>query len=294
VRPRAAPLAVALATLYVVWGSTYLAIRVVVEDAPPLLASGSRFLLAAVVLAAFVALRRGGGAFRATRPELLGAAGISVLTLVGPYALVFAAETEVPSGLTALLIATVPLWVVVLRLAVREPIARATIVAVAVGFAGVALVVRPGDSDAPLGWMLAIVAAALCEAVGTLVYRRVRLPQDPLVSIAAQMLAAGAMTVALGLALGEGGDLDAGSFTAESVAGFLYLVVVGSIVGYSTFVWLIRNAPLSTATTYAYVNPIVAVALGWAILDEAVTWSIVAGALVIVLAVAVVVRRERA
>jgi len=260
---------------------------------PPLLASGSRFLLASALIAAFVALRRGRRAFRATRAQLLGAVGISLLTLVGPYALVFAAETEVPSGLTALLIATVPLWVVVLRLAIREPVARATIAAVAAGFAGVALVVRPGDADAPLGWMLAVVVAALCEAVGTLVYRRVRLPADPLWSIAAQMLAAGAITVALGLALGEGGDLDRGALTTEAVAGFLYLVVVGSIVGYSAFVWLIRNAPLSTATTYAYVNPVVAVALGWAILDEEVTRSIVAGASVIVAAVAVVVRRER-
>jgi drug/metabolite transporter (DMT)-like permease len=230
-RPRAAPLAVALATLYVVWGSTYLAIRVVVEDVPPLLASGSRFVLAAALLAAFVAWRRGRTAFRASRRELAGAAGISVLTLVGPYALVFAAETEVPSGLTALLIATVPLWVVVLRLAIREPVARATVAAVAVGFGGVLLVVRPGDAGAPLGWMLAIVAAALCEAVGTLVYRRVRLPSDSLVSIAAQMLFAGVVTLGLGIALGESLDVDA--LTAGSLAGFLYLVVVGSIVGYS-------------------------------------------------------------
>ena len=153
---------------------------------------------------------------------------------------------------------------------------------------------RPGATgDAPLGWMLAVVAAALCEAVGTLGYRRVVLPHDPPVSIAAQMLAAGAMTVALGLALGEASDLDGDAFTAESAAAFLYLVVVGSLAGYSAFVWLIRKAPLSTATTYAYVNPVVAVALGWAILDEPVTWTIVAGAAVIVAAVAVVVRRER-
>jgi len=278
----------------VVWGSTYLAIRVLVEDVPPLLASGSRFLVAAALLGAFVAWRRGRGAFAAHRRELVGAAGISVLTLVGPYALVFAAEREVPSGLTALLIATVPLWVVVLRLAVREPVARATIAAVVLGFAGVALVVRPGGTeDAPLGWMLAVVAAAFCEAVGTLVYRRVSLPADPLVSITAQMLAAGVLTTALGLALGEAADLDGDAFTAESAAAFVYLVLVGSLAGYTAFVWLIRNAPLSTATTYAYVNPVVAVALGWAILDEPVTWSIVAGAAVIVLAVAVVVRRER-
>jgi drug/metabolite transporter (DMT)-like permease len=282
----------ALATIYVVWGSTYLAIRVVVEDVPPLLASGSRFVLAASLLAAVVAWRSGRSAFRVPRAELAGAAAISVLTLVVPYALVFAAETEVPSGLTALLIASVPLWVVVLRLVARERVGAATLAAVVLGFGGVALVVRPGDT-APLGWMLAVVAAALCEAVGSYLLRKARLPRDLIVSATVQMLAAGMLTLLVALALGEAGDLDADALTAESVAAFLYLVVAGSALAYTAFVWLLRHAPLSTATTYAYVNPVVAVLLGWAILDEEITWTIAAGAAAIVLAVAVVVRRER-
>jgi drug/metabolite transporter (DMT)-like permease len=178
------------------------------------------------------------------------------------------------------------------RLLSRARVPRTTLVAVAAGFAGVAVLALPGENaaGAPVGWMLIVVAAAACEAVGSFIAQRVRLPEDLLVSAALQMLFGGALTVLVAVAIGEPGDV--GPVPLDGVLAFLYLVGPGSVLAYTAYVWLLQNAPLSTATTYAYVNPVVAVFLGWAVLSEEVTATLVVGAIAIVASVALVVRAE--
>jgi drug/metabolite transporter (DMT)-like permease len=283
-------LAGALATLYVVWGSTYLAIAVVVDSVPPLLAAGARFLLAGALLALFLLLWRRRGEMP-NRRELIGAAGVSVLTLFAAFSLLFLGETQVPSGLAALLIASIPLWVVVLRLIARERVDRLIVAAVLGGFAGVGALLVPGaQTVVPIVWIAVVLAAALAEAIGSFVAQRVRLPRDPLVSASVQMLFAGALTISVGLAVGE--RLGLNDLSAPALAAFIYLVVPGSLFAYSAFVWLLQNASVSTATTYAYVNPVIALVLGWAVAGEQLGPVTVASAAVVVAAVAVVVGRE--
>jgi drug/metabolite transporter (DMT)-like permease len=281
----------ALATLYVVWGSTYLAISVVVDEVPPLTAAGARFLLAGFLLGLVLVLIRHRRNLVIHRDEVISAAGISLLTLFAAFSLLFLGETRVPSGLAALLIASVPLWVVVLRLIARERVDRVMLAAVAAGFGGVAALLAPGAHiAAPVLWMLVVLGAAGSEALGSFAAQRVRLPEDPLLSATVQMLFAGAVTLGTGLAVGE--RVDVAGISAKGVLALGYLVVPGSIVAYTAFVWLLQNASVSTATTYAYVNPVIALFVGWAVVDEALGALTLASAAVIVGAVAVVLTRE--
>ena len=181
----------ALITVYLAWGATYPAIRVMVETAPPLISTGVRFLVAGAILSAWLLARGGRERIAVPRRELAGAAIVGTVIL-GDIGLLALAEQEVPAGLAALIIASVPLWVVLLRLAHRERPARATLVAVAAGLAGVALLVAPaGSGGPPLGWLLLLVAAAAIEAAGQYWSPRAQLPGDALVSTAIQLLAAG-------------------------------------------------------------------------------------------------------
>jgi drug/metabolite transporter (DMT)-like permease len=280
----------ALLTVYVAWGGTYVAIRVMVETLPPLLSTGARFLIAGALLAAW--LRARGRRLRATRRELLGAAAVGTVIL-GDIGLLAVAEREVPAGLAALLVATVPLWVVALRLGAGERTSRATLAGVPLGLAGVALLVLPGDrpEGAPLVWLLVLVGAAAIEAAGQFASQRTPLPRDLLWTTALQLLAAGGVLVVAGAATGEtvGGT---GAISAESALAFAYLVLPGSILAYSAFVWLLEHEPVSTVATYAYVNPVVALTLGWALLGEGLSAAMAAGSVLVVASVALVVRRE--
>jgi drug/metabolite transporter (DMT)-like permease len=282
----------ALWIVYIVWGSTYLAIRVMVETVPPLLGAGLRFTVAGAVMLAFLAWRR---SVRPTRAQLLSALLVGLL-LPGANAVVTVAEQEVPSSVAALLIASVPLWVLVMRRAAGEPVSRAGIAAVLVGFAGVALLLRPGEQsgDATVLGLAAVVLAAVMWASGSFASPRIRLPGDPLVSTGWQMLLGGAVIVAVGLTLGEGGEVHFDEFSTRSLAAFSYLIVFGSWLAFTAYAWLLQNAPISKVSTYAYVNPVVAIILGWLILDEVVTPVTLVGAAVIVVAVALVVRIENA
>jgi drug/metabolite transporter (DMT)-like permease len=290
-RPSVAVLAGALGTLYVVWGSTYLAIAILVDAVPPLTAAGTRFLLAGSLLALFLFLVRHRRRVVVRRSEVLAAAGVSVLTLSAAFSLLFLGETRVPSGLAALLIASIPLWVVVVRLIAGKRVDRVTVAAVTAGFVGIAALLVPGaHTAAPIFWMLVVLGAALAEALGAFASQRMRLPEDPLLSATAQMLFAGALTLVVGVAAGERVQLD--EISVAGMAALAYLVVPGSLLAYTAFVWLLQNASVSTATTYAYINPVVALFLGWAIADEPVGELTLVSAGVIVAAVAVVLRRE--
>jgi drug/metabolite transporter (DMT)-like permease len=274
----------ALTVVYLAWGGTYPAIRVMVETVPPLIGTGARFLVAGAIMAGVLAAL---GRLRAGRAAVTGAALVGAVIL-GDIGVLAVAEQEVPAGLAALIIASVPLWVVALQLAHRERVTRRTAIAVCAGLAGMVLLVSPGG-EAPLLWLLVLVAAAAVEAAGQFYSQRVRLPDDPLVSTAIQLLAAGVLLTFAGAAVGELADVRPARFSDDSLIAFAYLVVPGSLVAYSAFVWLLRNVPIGIVATYAYVNPVVALAVGAALLGEAITAPMVAGGALILGSVALVV-----
>ncbi len=216
-----------------------------------------------------------------------------MLLLAGGNGLVVLAERTVPSGLTALVIASVPLWIVVFRLFAGDRIAVSLMVGVLVGFAGVAILVVPrgasGEVD-PIG-LLMLVGATFSWALGTFASPRLRTPRDPLASTTVQMLAGGALLVAVAVAIGEPARADPSSFSTASLIAIAYLVVFGSLVAFSAYTWLLLHAPVSVVATYAYVNPVVAVVLGALVLSEAVTPSMLFGAAIILAAVAFIVSR---
>jgi drug/metabolite transporter (DMT)-like permease len=284
----------ALWVVYVVWGSTYLAIRVTVETMPPLLSAGARFLTAGLLLGGFLLLRRGRKGLRVTSRELVGSAVVGTLLLLGGNGLVMVAEQDVPAGLAALIVASVPLWIAVLRWLFEDRLDRGTLVGVVLGFLGVAMLVVPGRSSAgaAVGGMALLILASALWASGSFLSRRLALPKDPFTSTVFQMLLGGLVLAGAGLVQGEGAGLDVASFSAASLAGLGYLVVFGSLVGFTAYTWLIQNAPISKVSTYAYVNPVVAILLGWLILSESLTPMILVAAGVIVAAVALIVNRE--
>ena len=284
----------ALWTVYIVWGSTYLAIRVTVETLPPLLTGGVRFLIAGLIAYGFLAARRGLEAVKVTSRELLSCAFVGGALILGGNGLVVLAERDAPSSLAALIIASVPLWVVLLRFVTGERIARGTLGGVALGFLGVAILVLPGDrpEGATLFSLLLLVTAAAFWASGSFASTRLTMPSDPLVSTAVQMLCGSAWMFAAGFLRGEGSGIDVGSFSVSSIAAFVYLVVAGSLLAFTAYVWLLQNAPISKVATYAYVNPVIAMLLGWAILSEEMTGMMLIGATVIVASVAFIVSRE--
>ncbi|HYZ10883.1 MAG TPA: EamA family transporter [Actinomycetota bacterium] len=281
----------ALVAVYIVWGSTYLAIRVTVETIPPLLSAAVRFLIAGAILYALT-IRRGDAA--GDRPRAVhwrSAAVIGALMLFGGNGLVSVAEQRVPSGLASLIIASVPLWMVVIRAGVlRERVRWMETAGLVLGFGGIVLLADPfGGGGADLIGVGTLLVAALAWASGSLFARRAQLPSRPLVGTAMEMLMGGVVLMVVATITGEWADLDVGAISLESLLGVGYLIVFGSLVGFASYVWLLRSARTSLVSTYAYVNPIVAVFLGWAILGEAITArTFVAGA-VIVTAVALIV-----
>lgn len=281
-------------TVYLVWGSTYLAIRVAVETVPPFLGAGVRFVIAGLIVALFLRLRGRLANAAIGRPQVVASALVGALLLLGGNGLVMAAEQTVPSGLAALLVASVPLWIVLLRALDGQRVSRTTIASVAVGFAGVAILVLPhaGGGFATLVGPLLLLVASVSWATGSFLSQRLPLPRDPLVSTSLQMTLGGLVLSAAGLILGEADPERLAGISGASAAALGYLVVFGSLVGFSAYTWLLHHAPVSTVATYAYVNPIVAVFLGWVILGEEVGTAILVGAAVIVASVAFVVRQE--
>ncbi len=281
----------ALVAVYIVWGSTYLAIRVTVETIPPLLSAGIRFLVAGAILYALT-IRRGDAA--GDRPRAVhwrSATVIGALMLFGGNGLVSVAEQRVPSGLASLIIASVPLWMVTIRAGLlRERVRWMETAGLLLGFGGIILLADPfGEGGADLIGVGTLLVASLAWASGSLFARRAPLPARPLVGTAMQMLAGGAVLTVAATVAGEWADLDVAAISLESLLGLGFLIVFGSLVGFASYVWLLRSARTSLVSTYAYVNPIVAVFLGWAILGEAVTARTLLAGAVIVTAVALIV-----
>lgn len=263
------------------------------ETLPPLISAGLRFLIAGALLGGWLVARHGRAALRAERAQLGGAALVGALLLAGGNGLVVLAERTVPSGLTALVVASVPLWIVVFRLIARDRTAASLVVGVIVGFGGVAILVlrRGASGEADPAGMAMVVGASLSWALGTFASPRLRTPRDPLVSTAVQMFAGGGLLLLIAIALGEPMRADPSSFSTASLAAMAYLVVFGSLVAFSAYTWLLQHTSVSVVATYAYVNPIVAVLLGAVVLGESVTPSMLIGAAIILAAVAFIVSR---
>jgi drug/metabolite transporter (DMT)-like permease len=284
---RRSPAAVvaALATIYLVWGSTYLAIRVTDRTMPPLLMSSVRFLIAGTALYAFASRGRARPTLREWRAAAI--VGAALLTIGnGGVAWV---ETRLESGLAALIVAVIPLWFAVMdRAFFGRRLSTPAIVGLVVGFGGVALLVHPGGGAHVLP-MLALLVTTAAWAGGSLFARGAALPESPLLSASMQMLAASAFLAVAGVAKGETRAIHADTFSTKPVIAFVYLVLVGSLLAFSAYAWLLKNVRVSVVSTYAFVNPVIAVALGTVFLNESIGWSTIAAGAAIVVAVVLIV-----
>jgi drug/metabolite transporter (DMT)-like permease len=293
--PRAtrAGIIAALAAVYIIWGSTYLAIRFAVETLPPFLMAGVRFVVAGGVLYGW---RRARGFPRPTPAQWRSATIVGGLMLLGGNGGVVWAEQYIESGTAALIVASVPLWMVLLDwLSPGGRAPRRTVWAgIVVGLVGVAMLFGAPETDAErytAGWIV-LVLASISWAIGSLYSRSARLPA-PLLATGMQMLAGGALLLLAGAVTGELSALDPSTFSTRSVLSLLYLIVFGALIGYSAYVWLLRVTTPAVASTYAYVNPVVAVFLGWLLAGEALTLRIMVASAVIVGGVALITRAGR-
>jgi len=278
--------------IYIAWGSTYLAIRFAVETIPPFLMAAARFLIAGSILYLFRRLRKDPAPIRI---EWRSAAIVGALLLVAGNGSVVWAETRVPSGIAALLVGSAPLWMVLID-ALRPGRSRPhgwTIAGVVLGFLGIFVLIGPaqflgiqGNID-PLG-AAALTFAAFIWAVGSLYSRGARLPASPLLGTGMEMLAGGFGLLILGTLTGEWSQLDLAAIAPRSWWGLLYLIVIGSWVGFAAYTWLLRVAPTSLVSTYAYVNPLVAIAMGSWLAAEPVTLRVLVAAAIIIGSVALI------
>ena len=275
---------VALGLVYVIWGSTYLGIYYAGRTIAPLFAASTRFIASGTIMA-FVVFARG-GSLRVSRRALLSCVVIGCL-LPGANSILFFAERNVPTGLASLIIASVPLWVAALRLT-RERLPWQVLAGVGIGFAGVGVLAQP--SGGAKWWGVALCfCSAVMWATGSFLSARLEMPKDPFAATSLEMLAGGFVMLPLGAL-----TVHHFSPSSGSIAGWIYLVLFGSVVGYTAYVWLLANASLGMVSTYAYVNPVVAISLGVLFRGEHLTWRLLVGAVIVVAAVATVVRKEPA
>ena len=276
----------ALGTIYLVWGSTYLAISVADRTLPPLLMLSVRFFIAGALLYGWCLWRGDVKAERPGRRQWGAAAAIGGLLLVVDTGGVALAEQRVPTGYAALLIASVPLFMAVLDrlvLGIRLPVGA--LAGIATGLLGVGLLVGPGGRVDVLGTAV-ILLAALAWAVGSVLARIAPLPTKPALAAAMQLLCASVMLAGLSAAKGDLSHVDLGAISPASLAALAYLVVFGSIVAFTAYGWLLKNVGTQLLSTYAYVNPAVAVVLGWAFIGERIGGKEIAAGLVILASVA--------
>ncbi len=280
---------IALIAIYLIWGSTYLAIRYVVESIPPFMSAGFRFISAGILLYAW---RIAKGDPVPTRRQWRDAGIIGLLLLVGGNGLVSWAEQFVPSGIAALLISTVPIWMVViesLRPGGEKPTTRA-IIGLVLGFSGVALMIGPGELSQEIGalhplGLIALPAAALLWSFGSVHSKSSDLPPSTLMTTSVEMLVGSAGLFLVSTLRGEWGLFEISAVHTESWIGLIYLAIVGSLGGFVAYAYLLKNAPISLVSTYAYVNPVIALLLGAWVAQEALNGRTIFAAVVILGAV---------
>ena len=285
----------AFGTIYLIWGSTYLGIRFAVETLPPFLMGGARFLTAGLVLYAWL---RATGTPASSWGNWRHASVAAALLLGVGNGGVNWAEQKVSSGLTALIIAGTPLWFALfdwLRPGGTRPTLQ-TAIGIVVGFAGVLMLVGSRsalrDSTADFSGVVALVCASVAWAIGSLYTKHSPKPESPMMVAAQQMITGGIILTLIGLAMGEAATFDATKVSTRSVAAFVYLTFIGSLVGFSAYAWLLKATTPARLSTYAYVNPVIAVFLGWALGGETLTGRMLAAAGIIVLGVIVITARR--
>jgi drug/metabolite transporter (DMT)-like permease len=294
--PSAAALWANMAVIYVVWGSTYFGIAVAIETMPAFLMAAIRFTIAGLILIAVDLLRHPEARRMPTRRQLLDSFIVGALLLgVGNGFVVFGQSREVPSGVAAILTETTPFWFALLGwLYLRQRLPRLVVGAIVIGFAGTALLIWPAGEGAnrfdPLG-ILFLLLAELGWAHGSIYsQRRAQLPASPLTASGIQMLAGGAVTLFVeALISGEPARFHPESISSASILALLYLIFFGSMLAYTSYGWLLRNAPLTLVGTHAYVNPVVAVALGTLLLGETLSVRTIIACAIILVAVAIIV-----
>ena len=279
--------------IYIVWGSTYLAIAFAVQTIPPFLAIGSRFFVAGTLLYAFLRVR---GRPTPDRKRTTNAAIIGFLTLGLGTGLVAWAEQFIDSGFAALIITAVPLWFVLLDWLMLKGGAprRPVILGLVLGFIGIMVLTGPelvsGIEDTSSLAVVLVIIATICWSGGSLRSKMIEMPENAFMSSAIQMTFGGLMVTIIGLALGEGSTFSFAAMTPNSLWAWVYLVVFGSFGAFSAYVWLLGNAPPKQISSYAFVNPVVAVFLGWWLADELVNARILTACVIMVSAVALIVR----
>jgi drug/metabolite transporter (DMT)-like permease len=281
----------AFASIYLVWGSTYLAIRYAVQTIPPFIMGGLRFLVSGALLYLWARYR---GAPRPTRLHWRNAIIAGGFLLLGGNGAVVWAEQFVPSGLTALLVSILPFWLVIIEW-VRPPRRRpsgAVLVGLVLGFVGIVVLVGPGNLGGhgdvrPLG-ALVLILGSLSWAIGSFWSRDARLPESGLLTTGMEMLSGGALLLIVGLLSGELSQFDIHRISGPSAAGLIYLITFGSLIGFTSYIWLLDKVSPARLGTYAYVNPIVAVILGWAIAGERLSVRTAVAAAIVICAVALI------
>lgn len=296
--PAAVRLVLAFAAIYLIWGSTYLAILIALETMPPFLMAGTRFVTAGLILYAWSRWR---GAPRPTPAHWRSTAVIGVALLMGGNGGVVYAEQRVESGIAALLVATVPFWMVLLawlKPRGQRPSAS-TIVGVVTGMAGVVLLVMPSSQalGAGVDWIGAaiLVGASLSWSAGSIYSQHAQLPSSALLATAMEMLAGGATLLVAGTLTGEWSRLDPAAVSWRSAGALAYLIVFGALIGYSAYIWLLKVTTPARVSTYAYVNPVVAMLLGWLMAGEALSGRrIVAAGVILTGVIIITTQRNRA
>jgi drug/metabolite transporter (DMT)-like permease len=281
----------AFASIYLVWGSTYLAIRYAVQTIPPFIMGGLRFLVSGALLYLWARYR---GAPRPTGLHWRNAIIAGGFLLLGGNGAVVWAEQFVPSGLTALLVSILPFWLVIIEW-VRPPRRRpsgAVLVGLVLGFVGIVVLVGPGNLGGhgdvrPLG-ALVLILGSLSWAIGSFWSRDARLPESGLLTTGMEMLSGGALLLIVGLLSGELSQFDIHRISGPSAAGLIYLITFGSLIGFTSYIWLLDKVSPARLGTYAYVNPIVAVILGWAIAGERLSVRTAVAAAIVICAVALI------
>jgi drug/metabolite transporter (DMT)-like permease len=269
--PSQAKVLLAFAAVYLIWGSTYLAIRYAVETIPPFFMAGCRFVMAG---AALYLVTRAGGATSPSRRDWAGATLLGALLLLSGNGGLCWAEQRVPSGLAALLLATIPIWMVLLD-SLRKGGAKLDVRVMggmAMGLAGLALLVGPahlwGSSRVNLAGAAVLMFSSFSWSLGSILSHKLKLPPSPFLAAAVEMLTGGALLLLLGVLSGEGKQLHFTAVALRSLLGLVYLIVAGSLLGFTAYLWLLRTVPTARVSTYAFVNPAVAVFLGWAVGSE--------------------------
>ena len=294
-KPSRTALLIAFATIYVVWGSTYLAMRVAIETMPPFAMAGVRFLVAGAILFTFLMLR---GATWPTAAQWRHNAIVGTFLLLGGNGLVVWAEQFIASGIAALIVGVTPVFMVLAEWAWprgHRP-TRATVVGLALGFVGITWLAAPWENAASGGLnvpgVIALVAACCFWSIGSIFSRHTKQPASLFTGSAMQMLSGGAALFIAALVRDEFSGFAPANVSANSWGAFVYLILIGSLIGFSTFVWLMKHSTPARVATYAYVNPVVAVFLGWLLLDEPITPRTLIAAAIIVASVMIITTQK--